>query len=152
VVVFVRTLKLNLAITAIESNPSHSHGLWFSGRMLFTARLLAVVVTVMVTFPETPFTEAGLKLHDEADGNPLQLNVTSPAAGVAATPSTYCAGCPAFTVTVAPPEKMVRNEPVSRLVLTVLLAGAPPPETVVLIEEKPRGAFRATLNVTVTLG
>jgi len=100
------------------------------------------------------FSEGGLKLQEEAAGNPLQLNVTVPAAAVASTPSGNRAVCPAVTVTGAPPEKMVRKALISVLMLAVLFLGSVSPvsETVATIELTDRGAFRATLNVIVRSG
>jgi len=68
---------------AAAKSKTNSHGLSVV-RMpsLPTTLELAVVVTVMLT-NELEVTEVGLKVHDESDGSPLQLNVIVPAAGLA---------------------------------------------------------------------
>lgn len=146
--------KLKTAIAANKRNPGKYHGLRFPGPGPVSAVVWAVVDTVMTTVVELLVSEGGLKLQEEAAGNPLQLNVTVPAAAVAVTPSANKAGRPAFTVTGAPPEKMARKGLISVLMLTVLFLGSvsPASETVATIELTDRGAFRATSNVTVIAG
>src|SRR5947209_15604027 len=102
----------------------------------------------MTTVVELLVSDGGAKVQEDAAGNPLQLNVTVPAAAVAATPSRYWAGCPAFTVTGAPPEKMVKKAFISVVMLIVLFPGAVSPmsETVAVIELTDNGALRATLK------
>jgi hypothetical protein len=150
----MRSFKLRPAISVSENNPSHNHGRRFSETGAATTEDRAVVVMVIVTFPEIALSAVGLKLQDAAVGNPLQLNVTVPAAAVTAIPKTYCAGCPAFTVTVAPPDAMAKTGPISVVMLSVLFLGSVSPvaETVATIEPTDNGAFKATLKVIVTAG
>jgi hypothetical protein len=146
--------KDNPAISARASSPSHNFGSWLDGCGTFVTALFAVVEIVMTTFPEVPFSEDGLKLHEDAAGSPLQLNVTNPAAGPAPIPIRNWAGCPAVTVTLGVFEAIASTGPMFMLGLTVLFPSATSPvsETAAVIEETATGAFTATLNVSVISG
>jgi hypothetical protein len=118
----------------------------------FVAKPLAVVAMVMVTFPEA-VSDVGLKLHVEAVGRPLQLNVVVPAAVPMLMPITYWAAWPAVTVALAVLEMIDTTGVTDRLTVDVLFAElpSPPPETfeIRVLED---GALSATFNVTVTSG
>ncbi len=142
-------------MAASESIPSRNHGFGPLGPgVLVKTAVRAVVFTVMMTKTEVFVIEGGRKVQVEADGNPLQVKLTVPAAAVAETPTWYFAGTPAATVTLGVLEKMDITGPISAVILGELLVrvASPPPETFTPTEETISGAFSATLNVTVTAG
>jgi hypothetical protein len=80
--------------------------------------------------------DAGLKLHVEADGNPLQLNEITPKVGSgASTLMTKFAVLPCTTVTVPDCGVIMMGGPSEILSVAVLLVGftSPPPETVAVL-------------------
>lgn len=100
--------------------------------------LLVKIESVMAVGPAVTAgsIDAGLKLHVEADGSPLQLNVITPNVGSgASTLIAIVAMPPGTTLTVPDCGVIIIGGPSEILSVAVLLVGftSPPPETVAVL-------------------